>query len=938
MSEAQIKITGDIADIKQKLAQLGVEFKQLPKDAGAASEGITAKLESVIGAATTLKGMITLVSGVFSTAFVAGAISAVKESAEFAERLDQLSQRTGISIDTFQQYGAVLAQHNVSTETFALGIKTLGDNMQQARNPTSEAAQAFEELGLAITGTESTDDVLRMIADRVAVLPDGFEKTALMTQLLGRAGSQLIPVFNDGAAALDRAREESERLGTILSQRAVTSLKEADDAFDRLKEASDGFVHQVGALLAPAVTSVTNFFTEAVASANHFARALTGDEKAWESFVTTVLKLTPGGFPEVKLPGVSVPKPEEIPAETLEQLEADKLFRTPEEAEVEKGQAQLIKDLVAFRERELELKLFSNAEGQKGFKIVADTLHQVSAEEKMRESMSLLDEGITKRRFETQQQENALWADRLLANKEQIADQQELHGIYDSQLEVLVAMEELRESGYREPFRITDENFLPTQLGRAQSQNAITERTFSEREDKTHEEYLVRLQRAQVEYEKAVFQSNDSIFKSNESVVQESLRLIDLEEKQRLAAIERMGLSGQDKFTEQLIIEREFAAKRIAIHREFPTFWDQQLKAIQDSAVFVWGNITTQFSSSVAQWAVYGKSFETVWQGALASLLQAAINTFIQMGVRSAAHLLSEETNSATLLSGHQAMETAKTSATVAEETARSGMVAAETQFQLTEMNTTMVGMQGIGQAMLSMLGILSGAVTAFLSAAGAAAMAIPGGQGVGAKILAASAQFTLKTSAAMTAAEAGLAGVAEKTSAITLGGGASGGSGSGLGSVLGAGSSLFSLGGLLGGSNFFGAGGGLTNFLSSFGGSGFGTAFADPTQYSSAIGPIFGSGAAMGAPDMWTIPGLNASFLPDFAFFADGGVAMKPLLGMVAEAGPEAMIPLDRLDGIVGRGSRGPTTIIFQADRRELARAVIEELPKVTRLQLKLA
>ncbi|MDD3492350.1 MAG: hypothetical protein PHZ19_02485 [Candidatus Thermoplasmatota archaeon] len=36
---------------------------------------------------------------------------------------------------------------------------------------------------------------------------------------------------------------------------------------------------------------------------------------------------------------------------------------------------------------------------------------------------------------------------------------------------------------------------------------------------------------------------------------------------------------------------------------------------------------------------------------------------------------------------------------------------------------------------------------------------------------------------------------------------------------------------------------------------------------------------------------------------FAEGGVALQPIMGMVAEAGPEAIIPLDQLDALMGAG-----------------------------------
>jgi hypothetical protein len=61
---------------------------------------------------------------------------------------------------------------------------------------------------------------------------------------------------------------------------------------------------------------------------------------------------------------------------------------------------------------------------------------------------------------------------------------------------------------------------------------------------------------------------------------------------------------------------------------------------------------------------------------------------------------------------------------------------------------------------------------------------------------------------------------------------------------------------------------------------------------------------------------------------FAEGGIARRPTLGVFGEAGPEAVIPLDRLSSMFG--TRDMTqTIILRLDSRELTRAVVQGMPR---------
>ncbi len=72
-----------------------------------------------------------------------------------------------------------------------------------------------------------------------------------------------------------------------------------------------------------------------------------------------------------------------------------------------------------------------------------------------------------------------------------------------------------------------------------------------------------------------------------------------------------------------------------------------------------------------------------------------------------------------------------------------------------------------------------------------------------------------------------------------------------------------------------------------------------------------------------------GAALAGSLAYFAEGGIVTGATLGILGEAGPEAVIPLDRL-GEFG----GETTIIIELDGRVIAQAAVENMPGVLRLQ----
>lgn len=67
---------------------------------------------------------------------------------------------------------------------------------------------------------------------------------------------------------------------------------------------------------------------------------------------------------------------------------------------------------------------------------------------------------------------------------------------------------------------------------------------------------------------------------------------------------------------------------------------------------------------------------------------------------------------------------------------------------------------------------------------------------------------------------------------------------------------------------------------------------------------------------------------------FATGGIVTGPMRAIVGEAGPEAILPLDRLDSLLGRNTGGDTTLIVELDGGVIMRAIAPRLINDLRLR----
>ena len=176
-----------------------------------------------------------------------------RAASETVEAMDSIAQATGVSLQQFQALEPVMRRQGVNAEQLGTAFRILARNIYEARDPSSQAATNFDQLGITLTGLETPAEVLSLIAERISRLPDGFEKTRLETELLGRSGTQLTAILNSGAAGFEASAREALAMANVLNDDANRALLTVNDTFDDLEQAQDNLSKHLAVLFAPLV-------------------------------------------------------------------------------------------------------------------------------------------------------------------------------------------------------------------------------------------------------------------------------------------------------------------------------------------------------------------------------------------------------------------------------------------------------------------------------------------------------------------------------------------------------------------------------------------------------------------------------------------------------------------------------------------------------------
>lgn len=215
--------------------------------------------ESLIGGFSAKASALTdKLIAVGPAAIAAGAaigVVMVKNVIDAADKLTDLSERTGIAIEDLSRLGYVAQMSGISADEMTGAINRLSQSMANGNS-------AFEAMGVSVRNADgslrSQVEVLGELADKFATYRDGTAKTALAMELFGKSGASLIPVLNGGSAGIAKLSKESDKLGNTISTELAESSAKLNDNLDKLAILSGNAAQSVAGKLTPSLVALTD--------------------------------------------------------------------------------------------------------------------------------------------------------------------------------------------------------------------------------------------------------------------------------------------------------------------------------------------------------------------------------------------------------------------------------------------------------------------------------------------------------------------------------------------------------------------------------------------------------------------------------------------------------------------------------------------------------
>lgn len=272
---------GDYGDETEKAAEQTEDAKAKFADVA----GTVAEVGKAIAAAAVAIG--------------AAAVAAGKEiwdmanaTAEAGDEIDKMSQKIGISAESYQEWGYVFERCGTDVNNLQAGMKTLSAVIADAGNGSASAADKLAAVGLSVDDLngKSQDEQLSIVIAALQNMESGAERTSAATDLLGRSATDMAAVLNMTAEDTETLKQEAQDYGMVMSDDAVSASAAFEDSLIKLRGTMGGLRNRMVGDLLPGITQIMDGFSDLAAGNEDAGKKI---KAGVESVIETVTGMIP---------------------------------------------------------------------------------------------------------------------------------------------------------------------------------------------------------------------------------------------------------------------------------------------------------------------------------------------------------------------------------------------------------------------------------------------------------------------------------------------------------------------------------------------------------------------------------------------------------------------------------------------------------------------
>ena len=195
-----------------------------------------------------------IAAGIAFATISAGAIKVTKDFADTGEKIYNFSKATGVSAESASVMKMAADEMGLSLEAVGSAVKKMQVNLEKIDDAK------LQELGMNLDSIVELkpEEQFFKLGNAIASIQDPAQRTTAAIDYFGKAGTELIPLFNEGASSLEEFKKKAEEAGVMFDELSLNKAVALDNAFDNLSTSMNGAKQQIAIGLSPAIAELVD--------------------------------------------------------------------------------------------------------------------------------------------------------------------------------------------------------------------------------------------------------------------------------------------------------------------------------------------------------------------------------------------------------------------------------------------------------------------------------------------------------------------------------------------------------------------------------------------------------------------------------------------------------------------------------------------------------
>jgi hypothetical protein len=296
MAEASaitVKIGAETDGIEQGLKGIQNSLKNLESNTQASAEGFSNSFTGMAGAVAVGQLAVKAFSAAVDVAFSAArnVVQGFGDALDLGGRLSDLSASTGETAGKLLVLERAFDNSGIGAEKVGSSIAKMQKNIEDARDGSGTAANAFAAMGVSVDELEGKlpTEQFKILSSGIQSIDDPTQRAAAAMGVFGKSGAELLPLLTNLDGELGEARDTVGSMAEIMDRRNAT-FDAVGDRFKTIGEKVRDFAAGILDKALPAIDAITSSLSriDAAKIGQNLADAFLGGEKAMSGFQSAV--------------------------------------------------------------------------------------------------------------------------------------------------------------------------------------------------------------------------------------------------------------------------------------------------------------------------------------------------------------------------------------------------------------------------------------------------------------------------------------------------------------------------------------------------------------------------------------------------------------------------------------------------------------------------